>query len=245
MSLPRKCCTDEGDTSTSVDKESGVAAVDNALGHQWSVGSTGGEREGMSNTDSLTSVVTTLAGLSAILLTVPAVGAICGGLLGLGGTRGGVYARYHGAKHRRRARGFGIVETLCYFKCFSNGGWLVDPKGEPDVPVCAPLNETVQNMSFPLLLGEYVPRQVHEGTEETIQGFTGLLLEESESVSDGGKRFIASENFFEGSHQGIIGGGWGGKAVLDLLGQGSGKPDASLFFWAIGQVGMGCPEPDF
>ncbi len=64
---------DEGHTSTGVDKERGVAAVDSALGHQGFGGGTGGNRDSMSETNCITWVVTTLACLFEELLEEPAV----------------------------------------------------------------------------------------------------------------------------------------------------------------------------
>ncbi len=43
--------------------------------------------------------------------------------------------------------------------------------------------------------------------------------------------------------------GWGveipGEALMNLLGKGAGQYNPAAPFWALGQVGMGCPEPDF
>ncbi len=86
---------DEGDTSTSVDKERGVSVVDSAFGHQGFGGGTGGNRDSMSETNCFTWVVTKLACLFAELLGDPAWAAFYG-RLGKWGTCGSADAGHHG-----------------------------------------------------------------------------------------------------------------------------------------------------
>ncbi len=57
IGFPGKGGVDEGDTSTDVNKDGGVAAVDRGF-----IGGTGWERETVSGTDSLTLVVAKPAG---------------------------------------------------------------------------------------------------------------------------------------------------------------------------------------
>ncbi len=75
-----------------------------------------------------------------------------------------------------------------------------------------------------------MPRHFYEGAEETVQGFTGLLLEEGEAVSYGRLRFVGGRKFFQGRNQDVVGGGWGGEAPGNALGEGAGKQNASTRF---------------
>ncbi len=129
-------------------------------------------------------------------------------------TRGGAYPRYHGVRALRWARDLGSVETPGRFKCFIYGGWLLGPKGVPSVPVGAPLNEAVQHVTFPPFLRVQMSRHGYEGADGTVQGLAGLLPE-GKAVSNGRQRFVGDENAYQGRHQNLVGGGWGGDALLD------------------------------
>ncbi len=95
------------------------------------------------------------------------------------------------------------------------------------MPVCDPLDEAVQHVSFALFFGVEMPRHGHEVAEEVVQGLAGLLLQECEPVSDGRQRFVWDKNSSEGCHHDFVVGGWGGgvqgKALVNLLKKGEDK----------------------
>ncbi len=94
-----------------------------------------------------------------------------------------------------------------------------------------------------------MPRHCHEGAEEAIQGLSGLLLQECKSVSDGWQGLGWGKDCSERCHSEVVVGGWAGEvpgeALVNLLGKGAGQWAPAALFWALGQKGMGCPEPDF
>ncbi len=95
-----------------------------------------------------------------VLLAVPNVGGISGEVLGLEGTRCCVYVHNHGIRGRRRARGGGRDggcvrhgTNVGLFQVLGDGSRLLGPKSGQSVQVRAPLNESVQDVHFLLLVG--------------------------------------------------------------------------------------------